>query len=385
MNNNYSSFHNKSFFKVLLVTLIFFTGLLKGQTTLLQEGFENATFPPVGWHVKNLGSNGLGETWFRATGGIPPSTNYHSGIAGAFSQDGETGERMEEWLVSKPIIIPSNTNLNLSFWHRLQWNNYSDGPEYVVISKTDTLPSSFVDTVFTLPGVNPATWTEVNLVLPNYSGHTIYIAFIHTSPNGYADAWVLDDVLLTGTSMTSIDVGAINILSPTEIIWVGESYTPKAIIRNLGTSSQTGFPVSFVVKNQVGTVIYSDTISYTGTLLSSEDDTVSFNSFSPAVGGNYMMTARTHLIGDSQPGNDAIQLPLEIAVRYHTGGPDAFGYKWIDSDTLGGPIYNWIEISQTGTPIRFYYYNPAGWTDSTNNAQSNPPIPIGFSFPYYGI
>ncbi len=32
-----------------------------------------------------------------------------------------------------------------------------------------------------------------------------------------------------------------------------------------------------------------------------------------------------------------------------TGGPDAGGFRWIDSDTLGSQQYNWIDISNTGT------------------------------------
>ncbi len=36
-----------------------------------------------------------------------------------------------------------------------------------------------------------------------------------------------------------------------------------------------------------------------------------------------------------------------------TGGPDQFGYTWIDSDEPGGPPFNWIDITATGTQIRW--------------------------------
>jgi len=55
-----------------------------------------------------------------------------------------------------------------------------------------------------------------------------------------------------------------------------------------------------------------------------------------------------------------------------TGGPDAYGYRWIDNDTIGGTPYNWIDISSIGTPI-------SGLAD--DNVVG--PFTIGFEFPYY--
>ena len=55
------------------------------------------------------------------------------------------------------------------------------------------------------------------------------------------------------------------------------------------------------------------------------------------------------------------------------GGPDAYGYSWIDSNEPGGPAYNWVDISATGTVV-------TGLSD--DNVVG--PFPIGFTFPFYG-
>jgi hypothetical protein len=56
-----------------------------------------------------------------------------------------------------------------------------------------------------------------------------------------------------------------------------------------------------------------------------------------------------------------------------SGGPDAFGHIWIDSDDPGGPVYDWVDISGVGTPTF------SGYSDDGNRG----PFPIGFDFPFY--
>ena len=59
-------------------------------------------------------------------------------------------------------------------------------------------------------------------------------------------------------------------------------------------------------------------------------------------------------------------------VTLDSGGPDAFGYKWIDSDEPNGPVYEWIDITGVGNYISM--------TDDNNQG----PFNIGFDFPFYG-
>lgn len=56
------------------------------------------------------------------------------------------------------------------------------------------------------------------------------------------------------------------------------------------------------------------------------------------------------------------------------GGPDAYGYTWIDSNEPGGPVFNWIDITTIGTEV-------TGLGDDNSAAM----IPMGLTFQYYWI
>ena len=87
-----------------------------------------------------------------------------------------------------------------------------------------------------------------------------------------------------------------------------------------------------------------------------------------AVGASAATTDRTIPAPDVKSANDGHPGP---ATR-DTGGPDAFGYAWIDSLEPGGPTFSWVDISATGTSVLLGDDATAG------------PFPIGFSFGFYG-
>lgn len=55
------------------------------------------------------------------------------------------------------------------------------------------------------------------------------------------------------------------------------------------------------------------------------------------------------------------------------GGPDSYGYSWIDSEQDGGPNWEWTDISETGDQV-----------EGLGDDQVVGPFEMGFAFPFYG-
>ncbi len=66
------------------------------------------------------------------------------------------------------------------------------------------------------------------------------------------------------------------------------------------------------------------------------------------------------------------------------GGPDAFGYKWIDSDEPGGPAFGWVDISGSGTMLDSNSaWVPTGTFPRWDEGYYGIQLP--FTFNYYGV
>ena len=67
----------------------------------------------------------------------------------------------------------------------------------------------------------------------------------------------------------------------------------------------------------------------------------------------------------------------ECILPLAAGGPDDFGYRYIDSTEPGGPVYNWTEVAP-----------PMGGTGTSVGIDCDDcyagPFPIGFTFNFYG-
>ncbi|MCH8566808.1 MAG: S8 family serine peptidase [Balneolales bacterium] len=56
-----------------------------------------------------------------------------------------------------------------------------------------------------------------------------------------------------------------------------------------------------------------------------------------------------------------------------TGGPDQFGYFWVDDEELQGLTFSWNDISETGTELSF-----------GNQSSGSTSVDLPFAFPFYG-
>lgn len=75
----------------------------------------------------------------------------------------------------------------------------------------------------------------------------------------------------------------------------------------------------------------------------------------------------------SNTGEETLEFTFPGYTSREWGGPDGFGYYWIDSDEEGGPEWEYTDISETGTLIE-------GLLDDNTLG----PFEFGFKFPFYG-
>ncbi len=178
--------------------LVTYGPILNNPIVVLNESFENVTFPPAGW--LKLNPNG-GTGWNRQTAGTSPipgwiggtiTTPPGGGNAVAFTTWNTGGAvSNNQWLVS-PQISNSTSDDSLFFWLRFWPSNvYSDTVD-VKISTTTPTVAGFTINVATIvfPRNSPDTnWTEYKYHIGNLmpTGSNYYIAFVERVLDNFND------------------------------------------------------------------------------------------------------------------------------------------------------------------------------------------------------
>jgi len=329
--------------------------------TPLNESFTSTTFPPMGWRVIN---NDVGiYTWERYT------TNPRTLPACVSSKFEGSTIRNDDWLITPRLICSATIADTLKFWYRKSGTFGIRESLHVRVSTTGNGVNDFT-TILWIGRFNNTQYEQKIIPLDSFDGQEIYIAFVN---KGLEETRInIDDII--GPEMVEMkDVGVDTILTPGSFVMrpFGAGFQPQARIKNYSNSIQRNIPVICSIVGQ-GSILHYENIKYIDSLLIDSSKIVTFDSFAPIVAEVCTVKIRTLLANDINPINDRKTKSTQIIGGQYTGGPDANYSYWIDSDTTGGPIYNWIDISLTGTPL------PSG------DANISWPTPLGFSFNYYG-
>jgi len=136
------------------------------------EGFEDE-FPPLGW--TNAG-------WTLSTWGTPHTGEEfaYSNLAGAE-------------LITPPIILPVDEDLEFSFWYRAESANYPQDMD--VLLSVDGI--TFDEVIAEIRGLNIATYQQLTYSLADFAGETIHVKFVGlTGTGGFAYGILVDDVMI---------------------------------------------------------------------------------------------------------------------------------------------------------------------------------------------
>lgn len=219
---------------------------------------------------------------------------------------------------------------------------------------------------------------NVTFSSPGWSGTENLSFTLHDGSSGLTATDNLDVIVLPPPT---VDLSVSQIISPRDSQFAGIPFTPQVRILNSGNNTFSDvLQLTAEVRDSQNTSLYSSTafqnitLSPEGSILVSMPEACTLSAV-----GNYTINF-TVVNTDGNPTNNTLQFAFSIVVRVTQGGPDNFGYSFMDSNEPGGPTYNWVDISATGTSTITY-----GVPTFAGDDNFSEPIPLGFVFNFYGV
>ncbi|MFH1701074.1 MAG: trypsin-like peptidase domain-containing protein [Candidatus Zixiibacteriota bacterium] len=190
---------------------------------------------------------------------------------------------------------------------------------------------------------------EFTAIIPAQKAGTSISYYIYTEDiSGHKDSTIMFEFYIDYTPEILVSVETLN-----ESLWIGNTSQQEFTIENIGN----------------GDILYNLKLNL-------------FPESNPAlkeliVGDKLQAPSHNYQSSyyDAKSSKDESDPRVGYPVDKNAGGPDDFGYIWIDSDDLGGPTFDWNDISSTGTDI----------TADLRDDNSIGPFPIGFDFNFYGL
>ncbi|MBN2537698.1 hypothetical protein JXB37_05430, partial [candidate division WOR-3 bacterium] len=147
-------------------------------------------------------------------------------------------------------------------------------------------------------------------------------------------------------------------------------FAPRALIDNFGTTAVVDVPVTCSIFGAGNLLRYANEQTI-ATLGPGAEVFVEFDSFTPPVAEpcSVVVTVAQGSVLPEPLANNIKRFGFDVRKGVHTGMSSSGDYAWIDSDTAGGPVYDWVDTTGAGVAIAF-------------GDEQRIFVPIGFPFPY---
>ena len=211
----------------------------------------------------------------------------------------------------------------------------------------------------------------------NWNGTENVTFTLHDGTSGLSD----DDVLSVNVlPPPAVDLAVTTVHSPMEFQFLNLPFTPRVTVSNSGNNAfNAELELLATVRDAASATVWSSQAFQNVNLPPDASAEISFpQTCTISAEGGYSITFEI-ANADGNAANNTLVLGFTVVERVTQGGPDAFGYSFIDSNAPSGPVYNWQDISATGSSSIMY-----GVPTYAGDDNFSEPIPMGFPFPFYG-
>lgn len=284
------------------------------------------------------------------------------------------GILIDDVKVGHPPIVPPVLDLPASFTFVQDTTLSVDFTPYITCTNINTASLSVSGNQHVNVQIN---LRQVTFTCPDWHGSETLTFTLTDNSSGQQTA---DQVVVNVNPVPATDLALTQIIIPRPLEYSSHYIYPEILVTNVGnTIYSPPIDVNCVIRDSLNLIVFSmDSVYNQGLAPAAIADIHFSNSWLPATTGHYTVIF-TLVSADDNTLNNTLQQSFTVVIREMTGGPDGFGYRWIDSNAEGGPEYVWNDISSTGqSAVTFGVPSFAG--DDNFSA----PISFGFDFPFYG-